>query len=169
MRWQGLGLSLLELLLAVAIFCLLALIGIPAMAELTERQQASAYMRQFSQHLAYARVMAVSSNLPVLLCPTAGTSCSTDWQRLPLKISLIHPDSSSILLRQVPPIIEPHKLAYNRDRLSFRRDGSLDGFENGSFYYCPSARYDWHYKMTLNQAGRSKLDFINNTCPTEPL
>ncbi|WNO60004.1 GspH/FimT family pseudopilin [Rheinheimera sp. MMS21-TC3] len=165
MRYQHLGLSLLELLVAVAIFCILVFIGIPAMAELTERQQASAYMRHFSQHLAYARIMAVTSNLPVQLCPATGTTCSADWQHLPIKISIIHPDLSSKLLRQVPAINQSHKLAYNREQVSFRRDGSLDGFENGSFYYCPSTKYDWHYKMTINQAGRNKLAFINSSCP----
>ncbi|CAM3731815.1 GspH/FimT family pseudopilin [Rheinheimera salexigens] len=166
MRWHHIGLSLIELLVAIAIFCILVFIAIPAMAELTERQQASAYMRQFSQHLAYARIMAVSSNLPVQLCPKTGVTCSADWQHVPIQISLLHPDSSIILLRQVPAISLPHKLVYNREQVSFRRDGSLDGFENGSFYYCPSAKYHWHYKMTLNQAGRSKLALINSACPS---
>jgi len=165
-RWNHFGLTLLELLIAIAIFSILIFIGIPAMAELSERQQASSYMRHFSQHLAYARIMAVSSSLPVQLCPTTSDGCSFDWHHSPVRISILDPDSSLRLLREIPAIKEPHKLVYDRERVSFRRDGSLDGFENGSFYYCPSARYDWHYKMTLNQAGRSKLALINTRCPS---
>ena len=52
------GFSLIELLVTLAVLTILISSAMPALAEFIERQRASAYVRQFSQHLAYARVAA---------------------------------------------------------------------------------------------------------------
>ena len=38
-------------------------------------------------------------------------------------------------------------------------------FENGTFYYCPQQSYQWHYRLTVNQAGRSRLTEVATPCP----
>ncbi len=158
--------SLPELMVTLAVLIILTTIAVPAMAAFIDFQRAQAYMRQFSQHLAYARAAATSSNLPVRLCPQQGGQCQSDWQQLPLQLSLLYPDSnSSTLLREIAPPTKQHKLLYNRDRVTFRRDGSLNGFENGTFYYCGKAGSDWHFRLVLNQAGRNRLSHETTACP----
>jgi type IV fimbrial biogenesis protein FimT len=160
------GFSLIELLVTLAVLTILISSAMPALAEFVERQRASAYVRQFSQHLAYARVAATSSNLAVQLCPYEEGECTADWQHLPLQLNLLYPDTEQkTLLREIPPVHAAHNLHYNRSAVTFRRDGSLNGFENGTFYYCPQAQYQWHYRVTLNQAGRSRLTELAEPCP----
>lgn len=161
------GFSLPELMITLAILIIFATVAVPAMAEFIDRQRATAYVRQFSQHLAFARVAATSSNLPVQLCPVIGGKCKAHWQSAPVQLSLLYPDSDErTILREIPAIYPQHRLIYNREAITFRRDGSLNGFENGTFYYCPHSRYQWHYRLTINQAGRSRLTEVALPCPT---
>ena len=55
------GFSLIELLVTLAVLTILISTAMPALAEFIDRQRASAYLRQVSQHLAYARVAAPST------------------------------------------------------------------------------------------------------------
>lgn len=160
------GMSLLELLVALAVLVITATIAIPAMAEFINHQRATSYVRQLNYHLAYARVAAASSHQPVQLCPLQGNDCIANWQQQPLQLrQLVTATNSSVLLREIPAIHQEHRLNYNREALTFRRDGSLDGFENGTFYYCPQQHYSWHYRLTINQAGRSRLTYLAEACP----
>ncbi|MDX1677917.1 GspH/FimT family protein [Arsukibacterium sp.] len=160
------GLTLLELLLGLAILAILLQIALPAMAELINKQRAGSYMQQFSRHLGYARIQAANSQQPVRLCPLSGNECQNDWRTFPLVLSLINPhNGTEFVLRQLPPVFSQHRLKYNRSQLQFRRDGSLNALENGSFYYCPQPSFNWHYKLVLNQAGRNRLTFHQTPCP----
>ncbi len=160
------GFSLPELMVALAILMIFATTAVPAMAAFIDYQRAQAYVRQLSMHLAYARVTAASSNLPVQLCPEQGGQCQNAWQQLPLRLSVLYPaDNSSKLLREIAPPFNRHKLVYNRNALTFRRDGSLNGFENGTFYYCGKAGSSWHFRLVLNQAGRNRLSRESSPCP----
>lgn len=160
------GLTLLELMLGLAIMVILLQIALPAMAELINKQRAKSYMQQFSRHLGYARIQAANSQQPVRVCPLSGTECQSDWQRYPLVLSLINPhNDTEFVLRQIPPVFRQHQLKYNRSQLQFRRDGSLNALENGTFLYCPQSSFNWYYKLVLNQAGRNRLTFHSDPCP----
>lgn len=163
---QYYGFSLPELMIALAVLMIFSTTAVPSMAALIDQYRARAYIQQFSQHLAYARVAATSSNLPVQVCAMSATQCEQQWQDYPIQLSIINPVSSErTLLRELAPVYAQHRLSYNRDAITFRRDGSLNGFENGTFYYCAKAGSPWHYKLTLNQAGRSRLTRVLTPCP----
>jgi type IV fimbrial biogenesis protein FimT len=158
------GFSLPELLVTLAILIVFVSTALPSMLELIDHQRASAYVRQLSQYLAYARVAATSSNLPVQVCPMQQGHCSTQWRQLPIQLSVLRADNRT-LLRQLDPVPAQHKLQYNRAAVTFRRDGSLNGFENGTFYYCGREGANWHFRLTLNQAGRNRLIELAQPCP----
>ncbi|WP_417706949.1 GspH/FimT family pseudopilin [Rheinheimera aquimaris] len=159
------GFSFPELMVTLAILVIFATTAVPAMSAFIDQQRASAYVRQFSQHLAYARVAATSSNLPVRVCPMADGACSDQWHSAPVQLTLQYPDASMQLLKELPSVSTAHKLKFNRDAITFRRDGSLNGFENGTFIYCGKEDAKWHYTLTVNQAGRNRLNKIASPCP----
>lgn len=163
---RQLGLTLLELLVALAVLAILLSIGAPAMDELIHQQRAKSYVQQFSRHLHFARLQASSHLQPVRLCPVSGNQCLGNWQQDPIWLTLQLPEPTPpLLLRELPALPGGHRLNYNRQQLEFRRDGSLNALENGTFYYCPPSRFNWHYRLVLNQAGRSRLHYINTACP----
>lgn len=160
------GITLLEMLLVALLLIILLSIAAPVLTEMLHKQRASSYMQQLSRHLHYARIQAASSQLPVRLCPQIAEQCSANWQQVPLQLTLLNPlTNQQQLLRQLPAITASHQLSYNRTQLQFRRDGSLDALENGTFYYCPPIRYQWHYRLVLNQAGRNRLSLHQTSCP----
>lgn len=160
------GLTLLELVLGLAIMAILLQVALPAMAELINKQRAASYMAQFSRHLGYARIQAANSQQPVRICPLSGSECQSNWHHYPLVLSLINPHTDTeFVLRHIPPVFSQHQLKYNRSQLQFRRDGSLNALENGTFYYCPQPTFRWHYTLVLNQAGRNRLTFHHSPCP----
>lgn len=163
MRQQA-GFGLPEISICLAILAIFCSIAIPATAALIDRQRASAYIRQFSQQLAYARVAAASSNIPVQVCPRQADTCTGQWQNVPVQVALMYPQQWEIL-RELPKVHPTHKLVFNREAITFRRDGSLDGFENGSFVYCARPGSDWHYRLVINQAGRNRLLHVSSPCP----
>ncbi|GHG73973.1 hypothetical protein GCM10010919_27280 [Alishewanella longhuensis] len=160
------GLTLVEMLITIVILSILLSIATPSFTELLHKQRASSYMQQFSRHLHYARIKASISQLPVQVCPTTAGKCQGNWQQHPIQLTLINPLSAdTILLREIPKVPTQHRLSYNRQQIQFRRDGSLDALENGTFYYCPPAPYQWHYRLVLNQAGRNRLSQHPESCP----
>ncbi|WP_290613165.1 GspH/FimT family pseudopilin [Arsukibacterium sp. UBA3155] len=160
------GLTLLELVLGLAIMAILLQVALPAMAELINKQRAGSYMAQFSRHLGFARIQAANSQQPVRVCPLSGSECQSNWHNYPLIMSLINPHTDTeFMLRQIPPVFSQHQLKYNRSQIQFRRDGSLNALENGTFYYCPQPTFRWHYTLVLNQAGRNRLTFHHSPCP----
>lgn len=160
------GLSLLELLITLFILILMLTVVAPPLTELLHKHRAISYMQQFSRHLHYARIQATSSQLPVRVCPLSQGECEGSWQHDPIQLALINPITTELtLLRELPKPPRHHQLRYNRQQLQFRRDGSLDVLENGTFYYCPPAPYQWHIRLVINQAGRNRLSEHQQPCP----
>lgn len=162
------GFTLAEVLITLTILLLILVAAVPAFSELINKQRADSYMQQLSHTLSYARLQAVSRQQTIILCPAQQQRCLSDWQQYPL--TLLHSAASDPLhtnmIKMLPAVYPQHQLSYNREKLSFRRDGSLNALENGTFYYCPQAEYDWHYTITLNQAGRHSLQRHSSRCST---
>lgn len=158
------GFSILELLLVCSLFGLMLTISWPALQEILARHQAQSYMRQFQQHLNYARIIAISSGRLVTFCPQYGENCLNQWWQIPVQITLKQSNQQLKLLRQLERPADMHWLYYNREQIQFRQDGSLQALQNGTFVYC-ARQYDWHLTLSLSQAGRSQTEFVATPCP----
>ncbi len=159
------GWTLVEMMVALTLITLFSTVGVPSWNNFVSQQRAESYMKQLSQQLTYARVLASGQATQVRVCPIDGSDCSNNWSAHPLQISLWQSHEWRPV-RELPPAHPSHHLSYHRDQLSFRRDGSLGPLENGSFRYCPEAGRSWHYSLTMNQAGRSRLQHHNHPCPS---
>lgn len=158
--------SLIEVLLVLAIIAIVSAVGMPNLRELWQRLQAEYFMRQLSQHLAYARVHAIAQQHPVQICPRHGVVCSSDWNSAPIQLHQKALKSwQDLLLRELKHPVHSHQLFYSRPSLQFRSDGSLDLLESGTFVYCSKEPYHWHFRLTVSQAGRSRLLQENTSCP----
>ncbi len=158
------GFSLLELLIVCNLLGLMLAIGWPSLQEMLARQYAQSYIRQFQQHLNFARILAISSGQVVSFCPRLAGDCFNQWWQIPIQISQQQSTSKFRLLRQLERPPESHWLYYNREQIQFRQDGSLQAVQNGTFIYC-AAQYSWHYTLSLSQAGRSQSEFVAAPCP----
>lgn len=158
------GFSLLEILIVCNLLGLMLAIGWPSLQEMLARQQAQSYMRQFQQHLNFARIMAISSGRMVLVCPKYGNDCLNQWWQIPVQINQQHSNKQLTLLRQLEQPKDRHWLYYNRELIQFRQDGSLQALQNGTFVYC-AKQYNWHYRLSLSQAGRTQSEFVTAPCP----
>lgn len=158
--------SLIELLVVLAIIAIVSAIAMPNLRELWQRLQAEHFMRQLSQHLVFARVHAITQQYPVQLCPRLGQICSPDWNAAPIQLHQKALKSwQDVLLRELKHPVHSHRLYYNRPSLQFRSDGSLDLLESGTFVYCSKEPYRWHFRLSVSQAGRSRLWQENSSCP----
>ncbi|WP_127026574.1 GspH/FimT family pseudopilin [Rheinheimera mangrovi] len=161
--------SLIEVLLVLAILAIVSAIGMPNLREVWQRLQAEHFMRQLSQHLAYARVHAIAQQYPVQICPRVGQVCSADWNAAPIQLhQKALKNWQDLLLRELKHPVNSHQLFYNRPSLQFRGDGSLDLLESGTFVYCSKDNYRWHFRLSISQAGRSRLWQENTPCPYSP-
>lgn len=74
------GLTLIELLVALAVAAILITVGAPAMTSMLERFRAQDAVSQWRGDLVYARQVAAAYQTSVTVCPMGGTaSCDGDW------------------------------------------------------------------------------------------
>ena len=74
------GLTLIELLVALAVAAVLVTVGAPAMKSLLERFRAQDAISQWQGDLVYARQVAAAYQTSVTVCPLGGTaSCDGNW------------------------------------------------------------------------------------------
>jgi type IV fimbrial biogenesis protein FimT len=78
----GLGFTLLELMVAIAVFALLLGIGVPTFSSIINANRITTQANELVSALNYARSEAVKRSEPVAVCASAdGATCaaSTDW------------------------------------------------------------------------------------------
>lgn len=73
------GFTLIELMISVSVFGILAGVAAPSLSDLIEHTRASAAISSLTAHMALARTAAISRNRRAVLCPSNdGTQCRTD-------------------------------------------------------------------------------------------
>ena len=96
------------------------------------------------RNINYGRLYAIENDTYVTLCALKKSKCIKDeWQG---QVSLfIDKDKSTtldddeLLLSIFEKVNEADSLEYPRSAITFRPDGSLNGFQNGTFIYCPNS------------------------------
>lgn len=139
------GLTMSELLTALAVATLLAGAAIPAMSALTTRAKADAALQQMSRAIQFTRHQAITHRTTATLCPGQETLCGRrdSWHEgamvfLDSNANGVR-DNGEEILQRLPPL-EGFRVRWrsfrNRKSLSMRPDGTTD-WQPGNMVVCP--------------------------------
>jgi type IV fimbrial biogenesis protein FimT len=141
---KSLGLSLLEIIVTLAIIAIISQLSMGFFPDFLALNRADNQVNLLHRNINYARLYAIENATYVTLCGLKNNECDKeDWGQ---QISLfIDNDKSTtlnndeVLLSTFEHTHQADSLEYPRDAITFRPDGSLNGFQNGTFIYCPNS------------------------------
>lgn len=154
------GFTLVELMVVLAVFTILASAGIPALQSMVADHRHAAHVNTLIGHIQRARTEAVRRGHPVTLCPsTDASTCNAGrWDRGWLLFADADGDGTVDNTDRLVAVEDPLSragVAYNRDRLTFRYDGTT-AF-NGTFTVC-DARKERVRGLVISRGGRLRRD-----------
>ncbi len=159
------GFTLTELMIALAIAGILAMIGAPAMGHLLARTQSAAAEALIANNLRHARTAAIMSNSRVLMCPsTDGHHCrpDDDWQHgWVLARDADHdgqPDADAPIITSQAAMHAGTRIvtSVGRERVVFHPNGSAAG-SNARFTICHARERDGK-SVVVSNSGRVRLE-----------
>ncbi|MBK6290043.1 MAG: GspH/FimT family pseudopilin [Gammaproteobacteria bacterium] len=164
------GFTLVELLVALSILCVLLGISLPGMHDFTARNHANNSMLQLRGLLGLARQSAITMHRDVTLCGTSdGVLCAALWDGKP---TLVFVDSNSnrqadlgeriVLVSELTRSGEIRwRASGGRNYLRYRPDGGVG--EYGNFTYCPRDADPRHARqLVLSATGRPRSSVDTN-------
>lgn len=159
------GFTLIELMTTLAVLAVVLAIGMPAMASIRKRAQASAALNQLTTSLATARIMAVSKNRSVTLCPSSdGSTCRTDlnwgagWIIYLDPAREAQPASSDLVMQRMDaPKGVSIRSTVGRHRVRYLPDGMSSG-TNVSLSLCSTTDKQLIGRVVINNAGRARSE-----------
>lgn len=161
------GLTLIELLVALAVGSILLAWGASSASHVIEQRRASAALNQILGAVQFTRHAAVSHRATATLCPSSAGGCGqrNTWHEGAVifldRGSDGRLDAEDAVLRRLPPLREEDRIYWrsfgNRKHLSIRASG-LTAWQNGNLTYCPPGG-DLRYarQAIVNAQGRVRL------------
>jgi type IV fimbrial biogenesis protein FimT len=159
------GVTVLELLLALAIGAALAFMALPAMRDFVATHEATAAVNQLIGTVQFTRSAAITGSTTATLCPSAdGERCGLrdTWQAGAIAFEDSDRDgvrsANEPILRRFPALPRGSRTTWrsfrNRSYLSFGASG-FTAWQNGHFRYCPASGDPRHIReIVINPAGR---------------
>lgn len=165
---QQSGFTLIELMVAITIFVIVAQISVWFFADFLAKNRANNQISLLHRNINFARLYAIEHDSYVTLCALKDKECLEDeWHN---GVSLFIDNDRSTSLTNDELIIstfeyshEADTLEYPRTAITFRPDGSLNGFQNGTFVYCPNSDDSSleGLALTISQTGRIRIKSTN--------
>ena len=162
MKTKYTGFTLLELLIVILIVAILSLIATTSFTDDSAEARRDNRLSLLRAQLFFARIYAIDNNTNVTLCPLVKASCAKAWQQ---NLTLFNDlngnskfDDNDLILRKLPATHGQDALSYPKKSITYRPNGSISGFQSGSFVYCPPSSSDVAGKrITVSQAGRIRF------------
>ncbi|MCE2460259.1 MAG: GspH/FimT family protein [Pseudomonadales bacterium] len=160
------GLTLSELLAALAVAAVLAGAAVPGMSALITRAHADAAIEQMSRAIQFTRYQAITRRTTTTFCPARETVCGrrNSWHEgamifLDANADGVR-DSGEEILQRLPPMAG-YRVRWrsfrNRKSLSMRPDGTTD-WQPGNMVVCPTDGDAKHARqLIVNAQGRVRL------------
>ena len=159
MRSLTRGISLIELMLALAVSSTLAAVGAPAMGSLLARTHQQAAGDVLQDSLMQARELAITRDIQVIVCPTTdGVRCSDDdlWQRGWMVAADANDDRQpDATLAKFDPMPRTMRIvsSQGRPRVLFQPDGSAGG-SNAQLTICSATDAREGRAIIVSNSGR---------------
>ena len=160
------GVTLLELLIALAICALLFGMAVPGLGTTIRKNEGEAVVNEVQRLMAYARSEAITQGRNVTLCRSNnGTSCGGEWEQGVLMFADLNADGvfngADQLLRQstfTPGTGTLRLHSYpNRQYVQFVAEGFTRG-QSGNFTWCPADHNaQLAQQVIFIQSGRARL------------
>ena len=165
-RTGAAGVTLAELLTALAVGALLMAVALPRFDGLLARERAGSAMNQMLGAVQFTRAAAVSHRVTAALCPGAGDRCGRRNTWHDGALAFLDPngngqrDSGEEILLRLPPLPAGHRMYWrafrNRTALVFRPSGLTD-WQSGNILYCPpGGDATLARQVVLNAQGRAR-------------
>jgi type IV fimbrial biogenesis protein FimT len=161
------GFSLIEVMTTCSIVGILLAISSPSYTRLLAENERDNFLSLLKTNLVFTRIFAIKNNSNVTLCPLTSGRCTKEWHKDIFIFADFNSnqelDGEDYILKVVDRVKETHTLTYPRIAVTYRADGSLDGFQSGSFIYCLPENLKLKGKrITVSQAGRIRIRDTDN-------
>lgn len=178
------GFTLIELMVVILIFSMIAVAGVPAFNSLRDRLATDISKRVMQKTLGEARSWALSNNKPVVVCPLRNERCSASWND-PLAIFFDKNDdqildSDDALIYQTPAHSPRGAWFKKKPELNYIKfNAAGHAFSSATtFIYCPDSKNldnarqliisfqgRLRTKSYLSSRGTPYANLRNLTCP----
>lgn len=163
------GLTLIELIVAIAVLAIIATVGIPGFQQFSARNEVAAEVMRLKSALAKTRSAAITRRSTVTLCPTAdmiqcriANNAEGDAWRATLAIFEGRGEPGDELLRTLGESRLPALTYRNDDRpVRYKALGRSMGY-NGTFRLC--GRQDTGASVIVNNVGRVRVESGRPEC-----
>jgi type IV fimbrial biogenesis protein FimT len=164
---KSLGVTLVEILTALAVAAVLTGLAVPPMAELVNRHRSAAALNRMIGAVQFTRNAAVTHRTTATLCPGANNQCGrrNHWHEGAMTFADRNRDgrrgADEAVLRAYPALPDGARIYWrsfrNRSYLQITARG-LTNWQNGHLLYCPpdgDVRYA--RQVIINAQGRARL------------
>ncbi|MDO6427816.1 GspH/FimT family pseudopilin [Thalassotalea sp. 1_MG-2023] len=157
------GFSLIELLITIAMLCVIITVAVPSFSDFIIRNRVDNEIYRLSKLLQVARNYAIHYGTPVTVCPLDNGRCANSWSES-LSVftdnnnnKTFEPSLNEQLLASKPEVITGDKIKYAQGRVgvTYGPTGHLTGWgQNGTFKYCPFQHFDKARGIIVATSGR---------------
>lgn len=167
---QGKGFSLVELLVTISLFAVLASVASPSLQSLLQSSKATSSANQLLTHIQLARIRAVMDNATVVICPTLdGITCTASveaWSNGWLVFKDLdynqppHLDADDTVITTHSNNSTDVGLHTTLSHIRFSPTGSA---KNGTIVICPDGTARHARAVILSIVGRARVSSTNAT------
>ncbi|GAA58885.1 hypothetical protein P20652_0744 [Pseudoalteromonas sp. BSi20652] len=157
------GITVLELMTTLAIVSIISQLSMWYYPDFLAKNRLDNHVTLLHRTINYGRLYAIENGTYVTLCSLESGKCSKDeWEgQMSLFIDKDKSttlDDDELLLSTFEKVHEADTLEYPRNAITFRPDGSLNGFQNGTFIYCPNNKANLEgLALSISQTGRIRI------------
>jgi type IV fimbrial biogenesis protein FimT len=162
---RQLGVSLLELIIAILVAAVLAGVAMPSFFEASRNNRIAVAVDTLFAHLLKARNHAVTNSEAVIICARDGGQCapedSYDWSKGWLLVADLNdneaPDPTEPVLAEFEPESDAMKITFRTGTARFRYRYNGIGTANGTFVLCDMSPPPKGRKVIVSNNGRPRL------------